>query len=76
MLEELRRQYASVLVKNGKFPVFHKLVNKQGRTKLCYLLSQVCINQSDSCRCLATGCEEDTLESISINPKGLSVAFV
>lgn len=50
--------------------------NKQERAKLCYLHPQVCVIQSDSFRCLATGCGVGTLESLRTNPTGdLPVAY-
>lgn len=65
--------YTSLL----KWPVscFYTLINKQARAKLRSLHPQVCVIQSDSCRCLATGCGKDTLECLSINPEGLPVAY-
>lgn len=53
----------------------YTLISKQAGAKLRYLHPQVFVIHSDSCRCLATGCGEDTLEFLSINPKGLPVAY-
>lgn len=62
--------------RSAQSPVFHTLINKQERAKLCYLHPQVCVIQSDSFRCLATGCGVGTLESLRTNPTGdLPVAY-